>query len=195
VLEAFPEAEIIGIDFDPTLLCLARPRVAAYGSRARVMQADLRESDWMEAIGAPVDAAVSATSLHWLAPASLAGLYQRVAEALRPGGIFLNADHVASECPAVQKAWEQSREKMRRDEGHGDADDWYGFLDAYGAALGVDMREAQRQAVGEWDEGPEEGMPLAWHFDRLREAGFRDVDCFWRCDCDAVYGGLRPDAT
>ena len=38
--------------------------------------------------------------------------------------------------------------------------------------------------------GVEEGLPLAWHFDKLTESGFSSVDCFWRCDCDAIYGGI-----
>jgi hypothetical protein len=36
------------------------------------------------------------------------------------------------------------------------------------------------------------GVPLAWHFDKLRAAGFTCVDCFRRLDCDAIYGGLTP---
>jgi hypothetical protein len=35
------------------------------------------------------------------------------------------------------------------------------------------------------------GLPLAWHFDRLRESGFAQVDCLWRCDGDAIYGGIK----
>ena len=34
----------------------------------------------------------------------------------------------------------------------------------------------------------EEGLPLAWHLDTVREHGFAHVDCFWRSDCDAVFG-------
>lgn len=37
----------------------------------------------------------------------------------------------------------------------------------------------------------EEGLPLAWHLDTVREHGFAHVDCFWRSDRDAIYGGIR----
>ena len=59
----------------------------------------------------------------------------------------------------------------------------------YARALGVDILKIQEQLwrPSDWVE---DGMPLAWHFDRLREAGFRSVDCLWRCDCDAIYGGI-----
>jgi hypothetical protein len=69
-------------------------------------------------------------------------------------------------------------------------EDWSQFWDAYLEALGPGTREERQRALGEW-KGVEEGMPLEWHFDELRAAGFTDVDCFWRCDCDAVYGGIR----
>jgi hypothetical protein len=34
-------------------------------------------------------------------------------------------------------------------------------------------------------------LPLWWRLDALREAGFEGADCFWRLDCDAIYGGIR----
>jgi hypothetical protein len=50
--------------------------------------------------------------------------------------------------------------------------------------------DGYRRAIhGEW-RGIEEGLPLAWHLDALRVAGLSAVECFWRHDCDAVYGGF-----
>jgi hypothetical protein len=69
--------------------------------------------------------------------------------------------------------------------GGAEADDWDGFWDAYLHALGAAPRKA-----GGWEGGVEVGLPLAWHLDVLRACGFRAVDCFWRCDCDAIYGGV-----
>jgi hypothetical protein len=44
--------------------------------------------------------------------------------------------------------------------------------------------------MGPW-VGSEQGLPLKWHFEQLKTAGFEAVDCFWRLDCDAIYGGIR----
>jgi len=63
-------------------------------------------------------------------------------------------------------------------------------LDAYDRALKIDVEGFRTELMGPW-EGSEEGLPLEWHFERLRASGFEAVDCFWRCDCDAIYGGLR----
>ncbi|MBN1641612.1 MAG: class I SAM-dependent methyltransferase [Anaerolineae bacterium] len=181
LLEALPDAEVWGVDVNESVLLLARPRLAAYGERVHVVRADLRQASWVEQVPAAVDAVVSATALHWLLPGALRTLYGQVARLLVPGGLFANADHVGSAHAAIQGAWERAREAQV-----GSApDDWSTFWRAYGAALGRDLGD------GGWEEGVEEGMPLAWHLDALRACGFASVDCFWRCDCDAIYGGVR----
>jgi len=191
LLEVFPQAQVFGLDGDPTMLALARSRLESYGTRARIIQADLRDGGWRDSITGEIDGAVSATALHWLDPGRLPDLYRAVAGLLRPGGIFLNADHVGSSSPAVQKAWEQHREEARREEGDTNADDWREFWSAYAVALGLGLAEIRQRFDGMLEQSVEAGLPLAWHFDQLRAAGFSSVDCFWRCDCDAIYGGIR----
>jgi len=97
VLAGMPASRAVGIDLDSTLLPLARARLARFGRRADLRLGDLREDGWAVNLGGQFDAAVSATALHWISPEQLAALYRRVAGVLKPGGIFLNADHVASE--------------------------------------------------------------------------------------------------
>jgi hypothetical protein len=144
----------------------------------------------MQSAGGEFDAAVSATALHWLSSGNLATLYRRLATAMKLGGLFVNADHVASECPAIQAAWREDKTHQLAAEDHGKADTWPEFWQAYVAAIGADMSDIGSNIVGQW-EGIEEGMPLAWHFDHLRECGFAAVECFWRCYGDAIYGGIR----
>jgi ubiquinone/menaquinone biosynthesis C-methylase UbiE len=191
ILEAFPESEIVGIDFDPTLLWLAEARLTDFATRSRVILADLRDISWMKSVKSPFDAVVSATALHWFNATQLAELYKQIAQIMRPGGIFLNADHIGSDSPEIQQAWERHRDKMRAQEAISDGDDWDGFWREYSQALGLGIREIHQHVIGGWEGGIEEGFPLAWHLDRLRECGFSSVDCFWRCDCDAIYGGIR----
>lgn len=191
VLDAFPNAEVLGVDFDPTMLWLARARLERFGSRSHTELLDLRDPSWTHSIAAPVDAVISATALHWLSPTQLAGVYHGIAQILRPGGVFLNADHVGSDLPEMQREWERHGAEMRKQEGKCQSDDWDGFWADYSKALRLDTQEIHQRVVGGWEGGIEEGLPLPWHFDRLREHGFVHVDCFWRCDCDAIYGGIR----
>lgn len=191
VLEAFPEATVTGIDFDPTLLWLAEARLSHYAKRSNIILADLRDAAWLKTVEPPFDAVVSATALHWFRPEHLSALYQQIFGIMRPGGLFLNADHAGSESPQIQIAWEKHREEMLARETDPYRDDWDGFWNAYTRALGLDINQIHQRVIGGWEGGVEEGLPLFWHFDKLRESGFIAVDCFWRSDCDAIYGGLK----
>ena len=191
VLEAFPRARVVGIDFDPAALWLAKARLDRFGERASVITADLRAPSWMDLINPPVDAVISSTALHWLIEDQLDELYGQIARVIRPGGIFLNADHAASDSAQIQSEWEDHRTIMRAASADEWSDDWGGFWAAYMSALGLEPGETRERLIAEWSGGIEDGMPLAWHFDRPRAHGFAHVDCFWRRDCDAVYGGIR----
>ena len=190
-LEAFPRAKVYGIDFDPVLLPLAEERLRSHGRRARIVLGDLRGAEWLKEIPSPVDAVVSATALHWLGERELSMLYRRIGGVLRHGGLFANADHVASLQPRLQKFWEQSRAAMRRRESR-TGEKWEEFWMAYTKAVGLSgQRDKAQRVLGGWKEGVEKGMPLEWHFAKLKAGGFSQPECFWRCDCDAIYGAFR----
>jgi SAM-dependent methyltransferase len=189
-LEAFPNVQVYGIDLDPTLLLLARECTAQFSDAVHLLQIDMRNESWSDLLPKGVDVVVSATALHWLNATCLEKVYAGVASLLKQGGIFLNADHVGSSSPLIQRAWEKHREEKRKIERDLKAEDWDRFWDAYLSALGGNAREIRQSALGAW-EGIEEGLPLAWHLDKLRQHGFSVVDCFWRSDCDAIYGGIR----
>jgi SAM-dependent methyltransferase len=190
ILQAFPTAEVWGIDFDATLLALAKRRLAGFGSRAKLVEADLRKRNWPSLVPVPFDAVVSATTLHWFSPPQLSQLYKQFGKILRAGGIFLNADHAGSTSKRVQKRWETHRNLLVRKYQANGADDWDVFWRAYGRALKIDVKDFRRKLTGQW-VGSEQGLPLEWHFERLKTSGFEAVDCFWRRDCDAIYGGIR----
>jgi SAM-dependent methyltransferase len=188
--EAFPNARIVGLDFDATLLVLARARCAGLGERVSFADADLRSPAWTaHAPGGCAAAAVSATALHWLSRDCLRRLYADLVRVLRPGGIFLNADHVGSDLPGIQRLWQCQREEARGPAGTG-GEDYDEFWRAYLAVLGTEAAARREAALGPW-EGIEPGLPLWWHLDTLRAAGFEGVDCFWRHAGDAIYGGVK----
>jgi len=190
LLQAMPSAQIIGLDVDPTLLVLAEKRFAGHGPHVRLIQGDLRDPGWLGLLDGPVNAVVSATSLHWLSSDTLAATYSLVARVLSQGGLFLNADHVGSESPLIQELWDTRRFSVLKSKMRDGVDDWKGFWSDYLGHLGPRARQSRETALGEW-EGVESGLPLSWHFERLRESGFTSVDCFWRRDGDAIYGGIR----
>ncbi|MHC4216291.1 MAG: class I SAM-dependent methyltransferase [Planctomycetota bacterium] len=190
MLEAFPNVELTGIDFDPTLIPLAQNRLTKFSGKVTLFLDDLRQDEWLKHLSGPVDAVVSATALHWLKPKELAELYVNIAKILRVGGIFLNADHVSSENKQIQEGWEKHREKMLNQQKEAVGEKWEVFWTDYMAALGLQAHQINQRVLNKWESGVEEGMPLSWHFERLKAAGFTNIDCFWRCDCDAIYGGI-----
>lgn len=192
-LDAFPGAQVYGVDFDPTLLPLAEACLVDVSHRTHLILADLRDASWLQLARAKMDAVISATALHWLSPEQLSTLYKQLAGVLRPKGIFLNADHVASDHAPLQQAWEQNRDKIRAQRKDLDGETWPEFWQSYAQALGLEVGQIHQRVIDGWNENEsvEQGLPLAWHFDQLRAAGFTSVDCFWRCDCDAIYGGIR----
>lgn len=83
-----PELRITGIDLCPDML----KRLNAKHPQVRALCADyfacdLGREQW--------DAVVSFESLHHFAPEKKAGLYRRVWQALRPGGVFMLCDYMA----------------------------------------------------------------------------------------------------
>ena len=188
VLDAFPSVRAVGIDFDFTLLDIARARLERFKNRVELVETDLRKEDWTSHCPAKADAILSATALHWFTSSQLDRLYGQFYQLLKEGGIFLNADHVGCEDPQIQQVWTRSRSV--RDPLIQDLTPWQSFWDEFLADRSQGERDKRTQILGPW-EGVESGLPLYWHFRRLKKAGFAIVDCFYRLGGDAIYGGVK----
>lgn len=186
LLEKFVSAKICAVDFDPAILLLAKQRLKNFRNRIQLVQADITKMNWGKLIGA--DAVVSSTALHWLKSQDLEMVYVQIYKTLRNSGIFLNADHAGSYVNSIQKYWEFNRKQMLQQAQS--ADDWDDFWQQFISELGDDTKIERQKALGQW-EGSEVGMPLQWHFEKLQQCGFTNIDCFWRCDCDTIYGAIK----
>lgn len=191
VLEALPQAEVMGIDFDPTALWLSGARLEGFGKRCRLIMTDFLDASWPRTVDGSLAAVITSQTLHMLDAGQVEALYDQIADVLRPGGIFLCADHARSDSPAIQRAWERQRSEVLAPKPNQAGDDWDGFWQAYSEALGVDISEIHGHLYGGRRRRKKERLPLAWHFSRLLDSGFRSAECFWRREYDAVYGGER----
>jgi tRNA (cmo5U34)-methyltransferase len=95
VLDAHPEATLLGLDLSPAMLAEAARALAGRPVELRVG----RLEDPLPA--GPFDLAVSALAVHHLPGAAKGDLFARVAAALRPGGRFVLADVVVPADPAT----------------------------------------------------------------------------------------------
>lgn len=100
VLERLPQATGVAVDFSPEMLGRLTER---FGADARVA---VRAHD----LSAPLpdlglfDAVVSSFAIHHLTHERKRALYAEVHDCLKPRGVFLNLEHVASPTPALH-AW------------------------------------------------------------------------------------------
>lgn len=93
VLAARPDATGVGLDFGTEMLRRATERFAA-DARVEIGRHDLSEP--LPAALGDFDLVVSSFAIHHCAPDRQRALYAEVFEILRPGGCFVNAEHVAS---------------------------------------------------------------------------------------------------
>ena len=93
VLDAYPGATGVGVDFQDEMLDRARQRFAGHAG------VDIRRHDLDEPLPADLDvfdAVVSSFAIHHLVPDRQRALYGEVFDHLVPGGVFANVEHVAS---------------------------------------------------------------------------------------------------
>jgi trans-aconitate methyltransferase len=94
LLSRFPKARSVAVDLDPVLLTMGQAVLGDMGERLRWVEADLTHPEWVDKLGElQVDAVLSTTALHWLAPEYLTRVYRELGEVMRPGGVFLNGDN------------------------------------------------------------------------------------------------------
>ncbi len=95
VLLKCPRARGVAVDFSPPMLEKARARFAA-DARVEVLEHDLRAP--LPDLGR-FDAACSSFAIHHVSHERKRELYQEVFDALLPGGVFCNLEHVESPTP------------------------------------------------------------------------------------------------
>ena len=95
VLRAFPNATVTLQDVSEPMFEIARERFADHVSHMRFALCDLGKTAWTSEVGGPFDLAVSSIAIHNLYDESLiARVYKDVYGLLKPGGTFINIDHI-----------------------------------------------------------------------------------------------------
>lgn len=165
VAETLPLAEVEIWDIDRAMLGVARERCARFGPRIRFVERSFGDPL------TPCDAVVACIALHHVKDLTAKGaIYRNIHTALRPGGVFLNADLAIAAGGAL-------REFSYRE--------WINAMAPHG------INEAQARAhFASWaheDYYP----PLADELGLLGGAGFDDPECFWREVPCVIFGGMK----
>jgi trans-aconitate methyltransferase len=117
LLVRFPKAQCSAVDLDPVLLAVVQGALGTMDGRLRWVEVDIKEADWLEHLGLEeVDAVLSTTALHWLPVERLIFLYRQLGQLIRPGGVFLNGDHMSftSDMPRFTVVAVALKEKRRK---------------------------------------------------------------------------------
>ena len=156
--------QLLAIDLDPEMLARAEARLQEFGSRVRFQKASF--SDPLP----DCDGVTASLALHHVATMDeKRTLYRRIHSALRPGGIFANADVTVSDNEQARKAV---------------FDRWADHL----VASGIERRRAFEH-FAEWAE-EDTYFPLEDELGIMREAGF-NAKCVWQETPNCVLVGVK----
>ncbi|HTU84631.1 MAG TPA: class I SAM-dependent methyltransferase [Solirubrobacteraceae bacterium] len=116
VLEALPDARLIGLDSSPAMLALAHERLARFPGRVALVEADLGSVKVADCLDRPVDVVISVQTLHNLEPSAHRRALAVTGEALAPGTLLIDADR-CSVPPALFDAFRAVWSRVGADEG------------------------------------------------------------------------------
>jgi SAM-dependent methyltransferase len=191
LLDRIPAATVVGVDADPLLRGLAD---LAHGSdRLRTVAADLREDGWFDALGLdrPPDAFVSTTALHWMNREPLRKLITRCGATLRPGGIFVDGDHLyeGAAGPRLDDLARTLTARRARRTGVERTEDWGAWWRAVDEA--PELAELVQARAGGFVHTVEDRPSVYDYLTYLREAGFAEAGTAWQVGDDRVIVAIR----
>ncbi len=165
VRKRFPDARLHLIDNAPAMLRQARERFSRDGE-VLCQAGDYTSCEW----GGSYDAVVSALSIHHLSDDAKQRLFRRILPALRPGGVFVNAEQILAPNPELEA---EARQR------------WLEQAGALGATAQQIRDSLLRQAE---DRCATIADQLQW----LSGAGFTDARCAFHSGRFAVLTAVRP---
>jgi SAM-dependent methyltransferase len=173
VLTEYPRASAILAEYSLQMIAEGEHRMAAFAGRYRYVELDMLASAWPDAVPPRVDAVVSALSIHHLPDSRKRAMFREIFERLAPGGWYVNYDPIRAPDAALESIWERVNDRYEPD-----------------AAFKRAHRSPQEQA--RYENHVRYMIPLEPQLQWLREAGFTNVDVFWKRLDWVIYGGSRP---
>ena len=181
VLGAYPSSRGVLVDFSEPMLEQARTQLADYADQIQFLNVDYGEPDWVKKLEVPAafDAIVSGYSIHHQPDERKGSLYKELFELLRPGGWFINIEHIAPQSPLVTELFNNH---------------------IVNACYAIEQQNGGTRTRAEMADvflnRPEKDanilLPVEVQCNWLRDIGFELVDCYFRIYELAVFGGRKP---
>lgn len=181
LLGAYPESRGVLADFSEPMLEQACAQLADYAGRLTFTNLDYGDPAWVTAVQAeaPFDAIVSGYSIHHQPNERKRPLYKEIFSLLRPGGWFVNIEHVA---PAAHLTTGLFNDHV---------------IDAYYAIEKQNGGTRSREEMADFfmnrpDKDANILLPVDVQCNWLRGIGYEEVDCYFRIYELAVFAGRKP---
>ncbi len=181
LLQRHPRAIATLVDFSQPMIDAATCRLAAHGSNCEFVVADLGGEGWASSVAgrAPFELVVSGYAIHHLADQRKRELYAEIFSLLKPGGLFVNVDHVKSATPWIKGIFDDYL-----------IDSLHSHHSREGS--GRTREQVAEEFVHRPDRAADLLAPIEDQCEWLRHCGFADVDCYFRAFELAIFGGRHP---
>jgi tRNA (cmo5U34)-methyltransferase len=179
ILGEYPSAHGVLADFSEPMLEQAKEQLKEYASQLAFENLDYGATAWMQAY-APFDAVVSGYSIHHQPDARKREVYAEIFSMLKPGGWFVNIEHVSSAAQLNIDLFERHYTTAR-----------YAMEKQNGGTRTLD------EVAEEYKNRPDKAANILasteLQCDWLREIGYEEVDCYFRIFELAVFAGRKPN--
>jgi tRNA (cmo5U34)-methyltransferase len=177
LMDAFPRATGVLVDFSDPMRAAAERRLADKEGRWQLVRGDLATPAWRDELPpGRYDAVVSRLAIHHLPDVRKQELYGEAFDLLAPGGLFLNWEHVETRGLADGLFDEFFRERLLE------------------AERAHDHPRTPDEVMRSYDDAADDDILCApetqcqW----LRDVGFERVDTYFKLPGLAIFGGTRP---
>jgi SAM-dependent methyltransferase len=182
ILGAYPSSRGVLADFSQAMLDQAREQLKEYASQLVFENLDYGDPAWVNKMHAygPFDAIVSGYSIHHQPDARKREVYAEIFSLLKPGGWFVNIEHIA---PAAQLVTDLFNSHI--------VAGYYAIEQRNGGT-----RTRQEMAdiyMNRPDKDANKLLSVDTQCAWLREIGYEEVDCYFRIYELAVFAGRRSE--
>jgi SAM-dependent methyltransferase len=173
ILAEYPRATAILAEYSPQMAAEGARLMGPYATRSRYVELDMLAPDWSLVGATPLDAAVSALSIHHMPDDRKRAIFGEIYAHLRPGGWYVNYDPIRAGDERLEAIWERVNDRYDPEAPHNRT-----------------HRSEQEQA--RYENHVRYMVPLQPQLQWLRDAGFTDVDVYWKRLDWVIYGGSKP---
>jgi tRNA (cmo5U34)-methyltransferase len=179
VLNERANATAVCLDASEAMLKLGNERNKDLKDRISFIQGSLENPDWLKSVNGTFDAVISSRALHHFTENQRRRyIFREVFDLVGKGGCFINADNVRAATKSLGERYRRARDE---------------YLDrrVRESTDGKTNLAEVRAATPSSYHGPHNNGYLEEELAWLKEAGFEDVDCFWKFTTMVVYGGFK----